>query len=268
MGKLAEPADGPSFEAPSAVESFRERDDLETPVTAFPAPSTASDPRRGSSSPPPFDTTMHRLLRIAVTAAETADFAGLTLLDSDGGFTTPHFTDERTLPVDQVQYDTGRGPCLDAWRRDRIVHIADVDEVEDRYPEFSRVAREAGIAATLGVPLHGEDGPVGALNLYTGAKGPFTDGDIQVASTLADLMGVAVVNACALSEASTLVRQLTEALQSRAVIEQAKGVIMATTGTDPDTAFDLLRKQSQAENRKVRVLAHELVMRQRPTPSR
>lgn len=104
---------------------------------------------------------------------------------------------------------------------------------------------------------------MGALNLYAAAPGVFVDEDLTPATRIAELIGVTIANASAYWRTFELSRQLEEALRSRAIIEQAKGVIMATTGVDADDAFILLREQSQAENRKLRDIARELVDRQR-----
>ena len=208
--------------------------------------------------------TLQRMLDIALIIAVTADLAGVTLLATDDDLYTPYYIDPRSPRIDRTQYDHGRGPGLDAWRDGRIVHIADIDQVMNRYPDFVLEAKRHGVQAVIGLPLPGHDRgrPVGTLSLYSRRAASFSDHDIETLSNIAELIGFVVVNASAYRQATQLGQQLTEAMRSRAVIEQAKGVIMASTGTDSDGAFDLLRQQSQAENRKVRDLATELVERQ------
>jgi len=142
-----------------------------------------------------------------------------------------------------------------------VVRIEDT-AADARYPEFSAAARRHGILSTLSLPLVA--GPVaqGASNLYSRELAAFTGADEGIGLELAAVASVVLANASAYWQAFDLSEQLNEAMASRAVIEQAKGVIMSSMGCDADTAFDLLRAQSQSENRKLRGIAQEIVDRQ------
>jgi GAF domain-containing protein len=129
------------------------------------------------------------------------------------------------------------------------------------WPKFGRVADEHGVRAVLAVPLTVVgDGSVGGLNLY-GTGAPFDDGDHRLAEAFAAQASVVVSNAIAYWRAFEQTRSLTAAMESRAVIEQAKGILMSAQRCTPDEAFDLLRRASQRENRKLRELATEIVQR-------
>jgi GAF domain-containing protein len=140
-----------------------------------------------------------------------------------------------------------------------------------RWPEFSRAAGAKGIKSTLSLPLMVEDEPVGALNLYSREEASFGDDEEQIGMAFASQAAVAMANAQAYWEAKEVADQLGEAMRSRAVIEQAKGILMAAQGCSPDQAFDLLVKASQRSNRKLREIAQDIVsdpQRRRGEPPR
>jgi GAF domain-containing protein len=210
--------------------------------------------------------TLEQVAEVAVKAIDGAEMAGLSMLDQDGRAKTRVYTDEDSPQVDQAQYDSGHGPCLDAWRTGRVVRIDDMT-TDGRYPQFADAARFHGIFSTLSLPLLASGDGIGALNLYAHHLDAFTADDERIGLELATVASVVLANAAAYWEAFTLGEQLNEAMRTRAVIEQAKGVIMGSTGCDPDGAFDLLRQQSQSENRKLRDIAEEIVNRKTRGPS-
>ncbi len=133
--------------------------------------------------------------------------------------------------------------------------------VED-YPEFARAARAHGVGSVLSLPLVAGDVGLGALNLYAPAGMAFSTEDEAVGLELAAAAAIVLANASAYWGASLLGEQLTEAMRSRAVIEQAKGMLMARSPElSPDDAFDLLRRASQRENVKLREIAQRIVDR-------
>jgi len=211
--------------------------------------------------------TLDRVAALAVDSVAGADLAGLTLL-RDGKPNTAVFTDPTSPEIDQAQYDSGRGPCLDAFRNG-VAYRIDSTADDERWPEFSRTALAAGIRSTLSLPLMVEDESVGALNLYSRGAASFDEVGEKVGLAFASQAAVALANAQAYWGAKDVADQLHEAMKSRAVIEQAKGILMAAQGCDPDQAFDLLVKASQRSNRKLRDIAQEIVanpQRRRPDP--
>jgi GAF domain-containing protein len=200
---------------------------------------------------------LDRVVRLAARSIPDCDSAGVTLL-VDGRPSTAAATDQRTLAVDTAQYDVGTGPCLEAYR-DRAVQRVDVEEAADNYPDFAAAARKSGVRSFLAAPLLVRGNGIGALNLYAADSHGFAALDEAVVMLFAGQAAVAVANSQLYQGARTLSGQLQEAMASRAVIEQAKGVLMATFAIDADEAFDQLRRSSQLENRKLRVLAADVV---------
>ncbi|HEX2046334.1 MAG TPA: GAF and ANTAR domain-containing protein [Acidimicrobiales bacterium] len=206
--------------------------------------------------------TLQRVSEIVIDALPAARTAGISMLSDDGTPTTGVFTDEQAPEIDAAQYDAGRGPCLDAWRQRRVVVLNDFDQAADDYPEFVREARAHGVGSVLSLPLVAGDSGLGALNLYAPEGGTFSSRDQAVGGALAAAAAIVLANASAYWEVSQLSEQLTEAMRSRAVIEQAKGMLMARSPQlSADDAFDLLRRASQRENVKLRDIAQRIVDR-------
>jgi GAF domain-containing protein len=207
------------------------------------------------------DDTLHRVADLACRNIGGADLAGVTLL-RDGKPTTAVFTDPASPEMDSAQYDTGVGPCLDAWRHQQVFRI-DSTADDGQWPAFSQAAADHGIQSTISLPLAVRGNGIGALNLYSKQAAAFSDEDEQVGSLFADQASVALTNAQLYDSAYRLTQQLQEALTSRAVIDQAKGILMGQRGMGVDEAFAVLRTTSQRENRKLRDIAQELVDRAR-----
>jgi GAF domain-containing protein len=205
--------------------------------------------------------TLLRVSQITTDALPAADMAGISLLGEDGRPTTGIFTDPQAPEIDAAQYASGRGPCLDSWRLRKIVRLDDI-EGTDAYPEFAAAALAHGVRSTLSLPLMAGEDAAGALNLYSRTPRGFTAADEQEGTLLASAAAIVLVNASAYWQAAQLSEQLTHAMQSRAVIEQAKGILMARSPhLNADEAFDLLRKASQRENVKLREIAQRIVDR-------
>ncbi|HEV2809113.1 MAG TPA: GAF and ANTAR domain-containing protein [Acidimicrobiales bacterium] len=210
----------------------------------------------------PIGDTLRQVADISVAALPNVAFVGITMLDSDERPTTAVFTDEQAREIDQAQYDTGRGPCLDAWRTKRPIRLDDLDRVDADYGEYASACMGHGIQSTLSMPLIAADRGVGALNFYSATTAGFSADDEQLAGDLASAASAVLANTVAYWGAYDLSQQLTEAMQSRAVIEQAKGMLMAKSPElSSEDAFDLLRRASQRENLKLRDIAQRIVDR-------
>lgn len=212
--------------------------------------------------------TLLRVSQITIEALPAADMVGISLLGQDGRPTTGIFTDDEAPEIDAAQYESGKGPCLDSWRQGRVIRLDDIDRAVDEYPEFAKAAQAHGVRSTLALPLVAGDEAVGALILYSRERHGFTEADESTGSTLAAAAAIVLVNAGAYWQALRLGEQLTQAMRSRAVIEQAKGILMAGSAQlSAEDAFDLLRKASQRENVKLRDVAERIVER-RPAHGR
>jgi len=192
-----------------------------------------------------------------------ADMAGITML-IEGKPRTGVFTDPAAPEIDAEQYNSGRGPCLDAFRHGQIFRITDT-ETEERWPEFARSLVSHGLRSTLSLPLIRTGEPIGALNIYAKAVGNFEDQDMVRAQMLAAQAAIVLSNAQAYHDARELSENLHQALESRATIDYAIGILMSAGGRSPDDAFKMLVRASQRENRKLRDIAAEIVERAQST---
>jgi putative methionine-R-sulfoxide reductase with GAF domain len=203
---------------------------------------------------------LDRIAHITVEAIPAADFVGMSMVGDDGRPATTVFTDADSPAIDEAQYAEGRGPCLDAWRDNTVFRIDRVEEHAGEYPGFAAACLEHGVRSTLSLPMTAGEVAVGAVNLYSRVAVGFGDDDESVGIDLAAAAGVVLANVSAYWTTFEMGQHLNEAMASRAVIEQAKGMLMATTpGLSADGAFDLLRRASQRENVKLREIARRIV---------
>ena len=201
--------------------------------------------------------TLTRVAEAARLATPQAESVGITMM-VDGKPGTYVFTDPEIPEVDRAQYQSGRGPCIDAWRDGNVYGIEDT-RADTRWPEFSSVANQHGIRSTLSIPMIASERTLGAMNLYATARHAFDANDQRTVQLFASQAAFLLANAQASWDARSLSENLVEALKSRAVIEQAKGIIMGAQGCTPEEAFETLVRQSQHENAKLRDIAAELV---------
>jgi GAF domain-containing protein len=199
---------------------------------------------------------LQRIADLAVAQLDGCDMAGVTMVHGTEG-TTAVFTDQAAPEIDEAQYRTGHGPCLDAYRTGSILRIDETLE-DDRWPEFTAAATDHGIRSTLSLPLRADQGVIGALNLYSRTPQAFAENE-QMATVFVAHAAAALANAQAYSAERTLSEQLRTALESRAVIEQAKGVLMRDHQCDAEEAFEILKRTSQHTNRKLRDVAATVV---------
>lgn len=207
--------------------------------------------------------TLHRVSELAERALPSATMTGITML-VDEKPTTAVFTDPLSPEIDEAQYTSGRGPCLDAFRTQQVLTIT-CTENEGRWPEFAAVAAKHGILSTMSLPMVAAGRGVGAMNFYARTDNAFGEREVEVGLKFAEQAAIVLANADAYWTAHSLSENLNEAMQSRAVIEQAKGILMAQSGLNADEAFDLLRRASQRENRKLRDVAIDIVERTQRT---
>jgi GAF domain-containing protein len=206
--------------------------------------------------------TLERVAHITVEAVEPAELCGITML-VEGRPRTAIFTDEASPEIDQAQYDSGDGPCLQAFDTMQVVDLPSTTE-PGPWPEFRRVAADHGIHSTLSLPLVVGNAPVGAMNLYAKRPRAFDDTARDTAVQFSAQAAIVLANAQAYWDAQDLSAGLSEAMEHRAVIEQAKGILMGSQGCDADAAFRLLVRASQRENVKLREVARRLVAVSRP----
>ena len=162
------------------------------------------------------------------------------------------------LGLDGTQYDTDSGPCLDAARYGETIKVT-MDGPDQPYPDFRQAARREGVTHTMSIGFSTGDQVMGAMNIYNSTGRPFGDDSDRIARAFAVCVGIVFANVERYRLASTRASHLEIALQSRASIEQAKGILMTRHGCTSEAAFKILIGLSQTQNVKLRVIAQNLV---------
>ena len=187
-----------------------------------------------------------------------AESTSITLVRGDTPMTAAHHGD-MAQAADELQYERGYGPCLDAGRAGVQIRIDDM-HTEQRWPDYTARVVEVGVRSSLSTPLPYQGSSIGALNIYSTRPAAFASGaSAEAGREVAEAVAVAVANADAHAQLTDRARNMQLAMESRAVIEQAKGVLMAQRHVDAEGAFDLLRDASQRYNRKLRDIAAGIV---------
>ncbi len=205
------------------------------------------------------DKILGTVVELAKTTVQGVDGASVTLVQ-DGRMTTSHATDDVVRELDGVQYRVDEGPCVDAVRRGSSVHF-DIARDRNRYPAFATAADQRFMVGVLSTPLAVGERVFGGINCYSASTERFSADEADVAAQLARQAAVVLANAATLAEATTTAEQLHQAMLSRDLIGQAKGMLMERQGCTAAEAFDILRRSSQRENKKLTVVAAELVER-------
>ena len=207
---------------------------------------------------------MRRIATLAKDTIEDVEEASVTLMENDKAHTVV-FTGRLAVELDERQYQAGFGPCTDAAVSGQTITVDNQDPSISAYPDFSAAANRAGIPHTLSVGLPVAQRIIGGLNLYGSSGLPFPDTAVELAQTFASYAAVAIANAALYNSTADLARHMQIAMQSRAAIEQAKGIIMAREHCSADEAFALLTRASQSQNIKLRDVAAAIVDSTRPT---
>lgn len=202
-------------------------------------------------------TTLTHVATFAVQAIGGADGAGLTLQEP-GHADTIVATADFVRQVDTIQYALGEGPCVSAAAHGVTFRSGSLGG-EARWPHFGpRVAR-LGVHSVLSLPLITPDGVLGAMNVYAHDKDVFDDRAVDIGESFSVPAAIAAQNAQVLAQAQRLASNLQAALVSRAVIDQALGIVMSRVGCTSDEAFERLRTRSQSEHVKLAVVAQSVV---------
>jgi len=196
------------------------------------------------------------IVSISRRALPGADATSITLIRDDRAFTAA-FDGQIAMDADELQYERGYGPCLDAGRAGELFIVEDMT-TEERWPDYARHAAERGVGSSLSVPLPFQGATIGALNNYAVRPRSFSETDVAVGEEVAAFVAIAVGNADAAARASQDVTNMRRAMESRSVIEQAKGILMERYKITAEQAFTLLTHASQRSNVKLRDVAEEL----------
>ncbi len=203
---------------------------------------------------------MHYLVDTTVELFDAAD-AGLLLADGQGRLDVLASTSERTDLLEILQVRTGRGPCWDCFSSGQPGSIPDLAREAERWPEFAPLALQQGFRSVHAVPLRLRNQTIGALNMFRTQIGELAEQDRLAAQALADVATIGVLQERAVREGAETEEQLRYALNSRVVIEQAKGVLAQHRQVDMDQAFTLLRGHARRHHLGLTALAQAVVER-------
>jgi len=163
------------------------------------------------------------------------------------------------LERDHAQLHPFPCPCRDAYSTGLVVRVTDVREELARWPQFSASATRLSIAGVAAIPMRLSDQVIGALNLYSPEPREWSDEDMAVAGVMADLATSYVVNVSKLRQQEQLSEQLQGALESRVVIEQAKGITAQQNSVTVEQAYQLMRSHARNNNASLRLVAQAIV---------
>jgi GAF domain-containing protein len=185
--------------------------------------------------------------------------AGLMLVSLEGDLRVMASSSEAIRVLELFEVQSQEGPCLDCYRTGRPVVNQDLAVANGRWPRFAAEALAAGICAVHALPMRLRGNIIGALNLFHTEPTQMRDADVEAAQALADVATIAVLQHRAALEAQVLNEQLNHALNSRIVIEQAKGVIAERERLDMEHAFARLRTHARNHNRRLADVARDVI---------
>ena len=188
-----------------------------------------------------------------------ASAAGVLLADPRGELRLVAASTEAVRVLELFQLQNDQGPCLDCFRTARPVAAPDLTTGQQSWPQFAAAARRAGFAAVHALPMRLRSQVIGALNLFQAAPGGLGHEDVRVGQALADVATIALLQERSTRRSETLSEQLQGALNSRVVIEQAKGKLAERRGLDMDQAFTLLRTYARDRNLRLSDLAQAVI---------
>lgn len=188
-----------------------------------------------------------------------ADAAGLMLADQQGHLEVFASSSEETRLLELFELQSSQGPCLDCFTSGEPVVNVDVAAMVNRWPQFSDAASRAGFHSTHALPLRLRGQVIGAMNLFTRADVPLTADDIALGQGMADIATIGLLQQRRAREQDILTEQLQSALNTRVVIEQAKGVLAERAGVDLATAFSLLRSQARRTQQPLTTVAFAII---------
>lgn len=208
-----------------------------------------------------------RLTDRCVEVLEVDGAAGLMLVAPGGDLRVMASSSETMRVLELFELQAQEGPCLDCFRTGQPVVNQDLEQVNGRWPAFAAEALAAGFRSVHALPMRLRGRVIGALNLFWVEAGPMGQADIEAAQALADVATIAVLHHRAAADARVLNEQLTHALNSRVVIEQAKGMVAERLSLDMGDAFDALRRYARSNNMLLMHVAQAVIDGELPATS-
>ena len=202
---------------------------------------------------------LHEVIAAAIPLLR-ADGVGLMLADEQGSLGWVTATNEAERAFEQAERDLGEGPCVDAFTAGQVVRTADL-RADPRWPRLAPAARTNQIRGVLSAPVLLDDQPIGTCNALTTVPRDWTEADAGAVRAFAGMLGRLIGSITDARHKTELTVQLQSALNSRVLIEQARGVLMERQGVDAQRAFELLRHRARSSERKLADVARELLAR-------
>ena len=192
-------------------------------------------------------------------AISGADAVGLMLADQDGRLRFMASSNETGEMLELLQLQNAEGPCLDCFIGKRPVINADLAAASERWPRFAPSALAAGFRSVHAFPMRLRDTVIGALNLFGRAQSEFAEDEVRVVQAMADVATIALLQERSIARSDALTGQLQGALNSRVLLEQAKGAFAQREGTSPEEAFTRLRARARSNHRRLIDVAEEVL---------
>ena len=207
------------------------------------------------------------LSRLADRCVDVLDVgaAGLMLVAPDGDLRVMASSSAAIRVLELFELQSQEGPCLDCYRTGRAVLGDDLPSLVGRWPRFAPEALAAGFQSVHALPMRLRGAVIGALNLFHDEVGDMREGDLAAAQSLADVATIAILQHRAAMHAQLVNEQLSSALNSRVVIEQAKGMLAERAGLDMEGAFTALRTHARSHNLKLAQVAQAVIDGSLPT---
>ncbi|MDX6363309.1 MAG: hypothetical protein QOC85_2319 [Streptomyces sp.] len=207
-----------------------------------------------------------RLLTDRCVSMLDASAAGVLLADRDGKLRVMAASDEQVRLLELFQLQNDEGPCLECFRTGTPVIVPDLVREVGRWPRFATAAHRGGFGAVQALPMRLRDETVGALNLFRATPGPFDPSGTPIAQALADVATISLLQQRSSQRSTVLNEQLQTALNSRVLIEQAKGKLAERQNVDMERAFTALRGYARAHNRRLSDVARAFIDGSEPFP--
>lgn len=194
-----------------------------------------------------------------------ADAAGIMLTDLDGRLRVVASSSEESDWTELMQLQSDEGPCVECVRTGQPVTVTDLDEAEARWPRFTAALRERvpvgreRYRSVHALPLRLRGEAIGGMNLFHTRPGPLPEADLRLGQALADIATIGILQERTIRQSEILTQQLQHALNTRVVIEQAKGVLAQLGGVRMDVAFEHLRRYSRSHNTMLGEVARRVV---------
>jgi GAF domain-containing protein len=201
------------------------------------------------------------LIRLTDRCIDVLDIAaaGIMLVAPDGELRVMASSSEAMRVLELFEVQAQEGPCLDCHRTGEAVLDQGLADAAGRWPRFSAEALDAGFLTVHALPMRLRGTVIGALNLFQVDTGPLRRADVEAAQALADIATIAILQHRAVREAQVLNEQLQQALNSRIVIEQAKGMVAERRGVDMEGAFGIVREHARRHNLRLADLAADII---------